>query len=555
MIRIQKSFTPGGFRDNQLQTWAWEHFESFEKLPNLGIHADLFPIIQQSVAFFTPEKREILHGVLTKQYEHLGSESISLEVQENLNVLLNSNSVTVVTGQQIHPLLGPVFVWNKIVSTIQTAREINKKYPDYTAVPVFWMATEDHDFEEIARIPFLNKEYVWEYPVLKQGVPVGQLPTSGIVSIINQMQSDFAHELAWVDFLEGCKVHYLKFTNLADATRSLVNEWFGDSGLLVLDPMDSELKKLGSSVFQGETNGKNFDLFETQSQELKSLQIQPPVHHRNTHLFYFENADENSDVDADEKSSAQMYKIRRRIDFKEDRFTALDSIKSWSKEQFIEELQAHPERFSPNVILRPAYQQALLPNVVYVAGPAEFRYWMQVPSVISSNGLAVPRLQLRLSSAMMTAATQKKMDQIGISQEELFLSESALVKIISDSFENEFQLDQAIEQLNQQMEGVRSQLHSIGYPSLKEVKKEQEEMIKRLRQASKSYKAGEWGENELSRKLTKLSQLKNAGFDSSKPWERSTFIFELMLKFGFRWDINSLPLDGIDEFIWFFDEK
>ncbi len=555
MIRIQKSFTPGGFRDNQLQTWAWEHFESFEKLPNLGIQADLFPIIQQNIAFFTPEKRAILRDVLTKQYEHLGSESISLEVQENLNVLLNPNCVTVVTGQQIHPLLGPVFVWNKIVSTVQTAREINKKYPDYTAVPVFWMATEDHDFEEIARIPFLNKEYVWEYPVLKQGVPVGQLPTSGIVSIINQMQSDFAHELAWVDFLEGCKMHYLKFTNLADATRSLVNEWFGDSGLLVLDPMDSELKKLGSSVFQGETNGKNFDLFETQSQELKSLQIQPPVHHRNTHLFYFENADENSDVDADEKSSAQMYKIRRRIDFKEDRFTALDSIKSWSKEQFIEELQAHPERFSPNVILRPAYQQAFLPNVVYVAGPAEFRYWMQVPSVISSNGLAVPRLQLRLSSALMTAATQKKMDQIGISQEELFLSESALVKIISDSFENEFQLDQAIEQLNQQMEGVRSQLHSIGYPSLKEVKKEQEEMIKRLRQASKSYKAGEWGENELSRKLTKLSQLKNAGFDSSKPWERITFIFELMLKFGFRWDINSLPLDGIDEFIWFFDEK
>ena len=109
--------------------------------------------------------------------------------------------------------------------------------------------------------------------------------------------------------------------------------------------------------------------------------------------------------------------------------------------------------------------------------------------------------------------------------------------------------------MNQLLEKVRTQLHSIGYPNLKEVKKEQEEMIKRLRQASKSYKAGEWGENELSRKLTKLKQLKSSGFDSKNPWERSTFILELMLKFDFRWNKNSLPLDSIDEFIWFFDEK
>lgn len=589
MIRIQKSFTPGGFRDNQLQTWAWEHFESIDSLPNLGVKSNLLPVIQQSIEYFTPDKRILLHQAITKQYRHLDAEYLSPETQENLDALLHSNSVTVVTGQQIHPFLGPVFVWNKIISTVQTAREINRKYPEFTAIPVFWMATEDHDFEEIARIPFFNKEYVWEYPLSIPGVPVGQLPTNGLVSIIDQMQSDFAHELAWVEFLEGCKSHYSKHSNLADATRSLVNEWFGDLGLLVLDPLDSELKNLGSEIFKGEISDVNYDLFENQSTKLKSLSIQPPVHHRRTHLFYFENStgveivqpsetgiselnygrnstNESSDLrikdyiepsenQQNKENISESWSIRRRIDLKNDRFTALDSGKSWSVEQLTAEIQSHPERFSPNVILRPAYQQAILPNVVYIAGPAEFRYWMQVPSIISNNGLTVPRLQLRLSSALMTAATKKKLDQIGIVQEELYLSESELIKIITDSFENEFPLDQSLEQLSKQMELVRTQLHSIGYPNLKEVKKEQEEMIKRLRQASKSYKAGEWGENELSRKLTKLKQLKALGFDSKNPWERSTFILELMLKYGFRWKQNSVPLDEIDEFIWFFDEK
>jgi len=589
MIRIQKSFTPGGFRDNQLQTWAWGHFESIDVLPNLGVKSDLLPVIKQCIECFSPEKRSLLHQALTKQYSHLGAENLSPETQENLDALLYSNSITVVTGQQIHPFLGPVFVWNKIISTVQTAREINRKHPEFTAIPVFWMATEDHDFEEIARIPFLNKEYVWEYPLSTPGVPVGQLPTTGLVSVIDQMQSDFAHELAWVEFLEGCKSHYSKHTNLADATRSLVNEWFGDLGLLVLDPLDSELKKLGSGIFNGEISDLNYDLFENQSTKLKSLSIQPPVHHRRTHLFYFENStgieivqssqtgiselnygknstNESSDLGVkdyieasqdlqNKKNNSGSWAVRRRIDFKNDRFTALDSDKSWSVEQLTAEIQSHPERFSPNVILRPAYQQAILPNVVYVAGPAEFRYWMQVPPVISNNGLTVPRLQLRLSSALMTAATKKKLDQIGIVQEEMYLVESELVKIITDSFENEFALDQSLDELSQQMELVRSQLHSIGYPNLKEVKKEQEEMIKRLRQAFKSYKAGEWGENELSKKLSKLKQLKTSGFDAKNPWERSTFILELMLKYGFRWNLNSVPLDEIDEFIWFLDEK
>ncbi len=589
MIRIQKSFTPGGFRDNELQKWAWEHFESINCIPNLGIKSDLLPVIQQSIDNFTPEKRTLLHKALTKQYSHLGAEKISPETQENLDALLHSNSVTVVTGQQIHPFLGPVFVWNKIISTLQTAQEINRKHPEFKAIPVFWMATEDHDFKEIARIPFLNKEYVWEYPLNIPGVPVGQLPTIGLVSIIDQMQSDFAHELAWVDFLEGCKSHYLKHTNLADATRSLINEWFGDMGLIVLDPMDSEFKTLGSAVFHGEINGSNFDLFEEQFQKLKSISVQPPVHHRRTHLFYFENSTEveivepaetgisevnngksstnetsdlpdqvyteTSENQQNNKNNSRSWAIRRRIDYKNNRFTTLESNKSWSVEEFTKEIQSDPERFSPNVILRPAYQQAILPNVVYIAGPAEFRYWMQVSPVISNNGLTIPRLQLRLSSALITAATQKKLDQIGIVQEELYLEESELVKIITDSFENEFALDHSLEQLSQQMELVRSQLHSIGYPNLKEVKKEQEEMLKRLRQASKSYKAGEWGENDLSRKLAKLRQLKTSGFDSKNPWERTTFLIELMLKWGFRWGKESIPLNEIDEFVWFYPEN
>jgi bacillithiol biosynthesis cysteine-adding enzyme BshC len=541
MIRFENSATPEGFRDARLQQWAWGTFEPFEPIPNLGIQSDVQPILNQVINEFKSDKREILHDVIIRQYSSLSPDLISPETRKNIELLRDTKSVTVVTGQQIHPFLGPVFVWNKIISTIQTSADINAKYPDYRAIPVFWMATEDHDFDEISAVPFLNKEYKWEYPLEQKGVPVGLLPNEGVVALIEQMQADFAHEVKWVELLEQSKVHYLNHSNLADATRSLVNEWFGEFGLVVIDPMDPALKQMGSAIFQGELSDANFELFEAQAEFLKLNRIEPPVHHRRTHLFYF-----------DESSS---HKLRKRIDYKDGIYSTLDSSVTWTQEQFQKELKLHPERFSPNVILRPAYQQAILPNVVYVAGPAEFKYWMQVPPVIESCGLSVPRLQLRLSSAWMNSGTQKKLDQIGIEVHEIFKSEQVLLDQITQSFENNFQLDGAIQDLQMKLEEIRTQLHAISYPQLKEVKKEHEEVIKKLRAASRSYKSGEWGDNELSRSISRLKQLKAAGFDSSNPWERKIFIIEIMLKSEFVWSKSVVDPSSISEFIWFTENR
>ncbi len=555
MIRFENSATPEGFRDARLQQWAWGSFEPLDGIPNLGIQADLWPILNQTATKFTSEKRQILHDAIHQQYSSLSSDLISPETRKNIELLRDTKSVTVVTGQQIHPFLGPVFVWNKIISTIQTAADINAKYPDYKAIPVFWMATEDHDFDEISAVPFLNKEYKWEYPLEQKGVPVGLLPNEGVVALIEQMQADFAHEVKWVELLEQSKVHYLNHSNLADATRSLVNEWFGEFGLVVMDPMDAALKQLGSAVFQGELSDANFELFEAQAEYLKLNRIEPPVHHRRTHLFYFDQSVENENTDSKTSNSQKALVVRRRIDFKDNLYTALDFSVQWNQIQFEEELKLHPERFSPNVILRPAYQQAILPNVVYVAGPAEFKYWMQVPPVIESCGLSVPRLQLRLSSAWMNSGTQKKLDQIGLNASEIFKSEKALIEQITQSFENNFQLDGAIQDLQMKLEEIRTQLHAISYPQLKEVKKEHEEMIKKLRAASRSYKSGEWGENELSRSINRLKQLKAAGFDSSNPWERKIFIIEIMLKSEFVWSKSAVDVTSISDFIWFTENR
>lgn len=555
MIRFENSATPEGFRDARLQQWAWGSFEPLDGIPNLGIQADLWPILNQTATKFTSEKRQILHDAIHQQYSSLSSDLISPETRKNIELLRDTKSVTVVTGQQIHPFLGPVFVWNKIISTIQTAADINAKYPDYKAIPVFWMATEDHDFDEISAVPFLNKEYKWEYPLEQKGVPVGLLPNEGVVALIEQMQADFAHEVKWVELLEQSKVHYLNHSNLADATRSLVNEWFGEFGLVVMDPMDAALKQLGSAVFQGELSDANFELFEAQAEYLKLNRIEPPVHHRRTHLFYFDQSVENENTDSKTSNSQKALVVRRRIDFKDNLYTALDFSVQWNQIQFEEELKLHPERFSPNVILRPAYQQAILPNVVYVAGPAEFKYWMQVPPVIESCGLSVPRLQLRLSSAWMNSGTQKKLDQIGLNASEIFKSEKALIEQITQSFENNFQLDGAIQDLQMKLEEIRTQLHAISYPQLKEVKKEHDEMIKKLRAASRSYKSGEWGENELSRSINRLKQLKAAGFDSSNPWERKIFIIEIMLKSEFVWSKSAVDVTSISDFIWFTENR
>ena len=520
-MNLKASKTPAFFRSSTLQDLAWGENQN-PAFPYTGVNASILPILSELEHQFSPEKRNILANILLRQYN--GIELTSQQVN-NIEALKQSNSFTVVTGQQIHPIMGPFFVWNKIISTIQTANQLGKEYTDKKFIPVFWMASEDHDFEEISGIPFMGKNYEW---MEENGGPVGKLPTKNILTLLDNIQQDFATDEKIVAQIESFKVHYQQFDNLADASRSFMQTYFADSGLLVLDPNEPELKQDFVNQFLHEIKPSFFEDFTQQASILKELNLPISVNPRKTHLFYLDQQQ------------------RLRIDKGEENYTTVKKEMEWTESQLQELAKTSPESLSPNVLMRPLYQQSILPNVVYVAGPSEFYYWMLTPKAFKTAGLAIPRLQLRASSVIVNKGIEKKMQRLKLDMNQIFQSYSVLETLVLQQYKDDFKLDGAINDLKKSYENVWQSLYEIKDPSLKNIKKENEQFLRNLQKISSDYKTGANAESEISTLLLTLKSLKESAFNEANPQERTLYCLEYLVKYGAFPAISDI--EGISEF-------
>ena len=190
---------------------------------------------------FSADKRSVLVDALREQYSRLKISETGEKVSEQISLLENSNTCTIVTGQQIHPALGPLLVFYKILSCLDTAEKYKEEHPEYDFVPIFWMATEDHDLAEVQRVTLYNDVFVWD---TDQTGPVGRMETSGLVNLMEQLEERVDDTPDHHEFLKLCKECYSAHDNFADATREIVHRLFGGHGIVVLDPDDQSLKSL-----------------------------------------------------------------------------------------------------------------------------------------------------------------------------------------------------------------------------------------------------------------------------------------------------------------------
>lgn len=126
---------------------------------------------------FTQEKRQTLVSALEKQYSNLDS-------KPDFSILLDDNTFTVTTGHQLNIFTGPLYVIYKIVTIINLAKRLKTEFPDYNFVPVYWMASEDHDFEEISVFNLFGKNYKWE---TTQKGAVGRMNPAELRAICDQI--------------------------------------------------------------------------------------------------------------------------------------------------------------------------------------------------------------------------------------------------------------------------------------------------------------------------------------------------------------------------------
>jgi len=358
---------------------------------------------------FPDEHRKILVQSLKGQYKKDGVK-VDQEggVSSHLIQLEAPNTFTVTTGHQLCLFTGPLYFIYKIVSTLKLCDTLKLKYPDYNFVPIYWMATEDHDFEEVNHFNVGDRTFKWQ---TEQKGAVGRMSLSEMEPTSTEFNTWLTDYSSHAEELKRLfQKAYTKHKTLAAATRFLVHELFRDYGVVIVDGDDQALKRLFIPTIKKELL-EEFSAKEVgaQSEKLaKKYKIQ--VNPREINLFYLTD---NS---------------RERLIKENDSYRVNDTSISFSEQEILVELEKYPERFSPNVLLRPVYQESILPNLAYIGGGGELAYWFQLKTTFEEAKIPMPLLLLRNSVVWLNEKQTKVFRKLRISNKQLFLKDGVLIK-------------------------------------------------------------------------------------------------------------------------------
>ncbi|MEW5676117.1 bacillithiol biosynthesis cysteine-adding enzyme BshC [Flavobacterium enshiense] len=358
--------------------------------------------IEEKAANFSPENRKTLVTALKEQYNGF---EISEATRQHIALLEDDNTFTITTGHQLNLFTGPLYFIYKIVSTINLVKQLKSAYPDYNFVPVYWMATEDHDFEEISYFYFKNKKIHWNRESFG---PVGRLSTEGLDEVFEVFSKELGIGNNADHLRELFRKTYLEHSNLANATRFLVNKLFNEEGLVIVDGDDVSLKKLFVSFVKQEiTEQLSFKKVSETLKQFEKYEIQ--VNPREINLFYIED------------------NLRERIVFENGKFQVNNTKISFTESELLSEIENHPNKISPNVLLRPLYQEIVLPNLCYIGGGGEIAYWLELKSMFEAHQVTFPVLLLRNSVLLATEKQIKKTDALNLSWADLFSKQTELI--------------------------------------------------------------------------------------------------------------------------------
>jgi bacillithiol biosynthesis cysteine-adding enzyme BshC len=391
------------------------------------------------------QHRKILVAHLQKQYEGL---TLSDKVSANIQLLSNDNTFTVTTAHQPNIFTGPLYVIYKTFHVIKLAEELKQKFPEYNFVPVYFMGSEDADLDELNHITINQRKYVWQ---TKQTGAVGRMKVDkALLQLINEIEGQLSVLPHGKEVIEIFRSSYKENTTIQQSTLVLLNTLFGDYGLLVLIADNAILKKLFQSVMEKEL--KEQFSHKAVAEATKNLEKHYKVQAsgREINLFYL----------TDDK--------RERIEIEDSKFK-VESLKlEWSAEEMLDELNDHPERFSPNVILRGVFQETILPNIAFVGGGGELAYWLELKEVFKQAGVPYPVLLLRNSFLLINEKQNQTINKLGLQDADLFSDEHELMKkIVSVNTNNSYALNGKFESfenlyntLKQQATDIDATLHA-----------------------------------------------------------------------------------------------
>jgi bacillithiol synthase len=353
--------------------------------------------------------------------QHQDSLYFSNAQKLNIEALKNKNTYTITTGHQLCLFTGPLYFIYKIITIINLAEKLNESQSEKKFVPVYWMATEDHDFDEVNHLHLQDRTIRWKRNA--HGA-VGELDMQGIEEVIHNLKSALGqsdHAKKWIEIVTEC---YVGAKDFATATRNFVNYLFAEFGVIVLDANRSFFKNQFKSVLHQ-------DIFEHQTintykdtlkyYETNKLEAQVLV--RDINCFYL---DKN---------------LRARLEKHGDEFIVVDTKIKFSAAEMEEIFANQIQKISPNVILRPLYQQTILPNAAYIGGPSENDYWLQLKAIFDQYQVAFPVLMPRQFALLIDEKASELLSAMQMDVQDVLLKEDALVKVYLRKSEKAYSLE------------------------------------------------------------------------------------------------------------------
>jgi len=361
--------------------------------------------IESRKQFETP--RGLLVEELRRQYQHLPLTNIQ---EQNLQLLLQSSTYTVCTAHQPNIFTGHLYFIYKILHTVKLADHLNNSIPENKFIPVFYMGSEDADLDELGHISLNGEKLNWE---TKQTGAVGRMKVDKqLTKLIDRIAGELEVEKQGKELIDLLRRSYREGIMLQDATLNLVNELFKDFGLLVLIPDNVELKRHFNPIVKKElTEQFSHILVEKTGEKLgKNYKVQASG--REINFFYLTET------------------RRERIEKEGERFKVAELGLSWSEKELLSEVDAHPERFSANVILRGVFQEMILPNVAFIGGGGEIAYWLELQKVFEAANVPFPVLIVRNSFLIVNKQQKELAEKLGFEIIDFFKSADELITSI-----------------------------------------------------------------------------------------------------------------------------
>ena len=456
-----------------------------------------------------PTDRQLLADVLTEQYQEMANPELALKQIEDLR---QADTFTVTTAHQPSLFLGPLYFIYKAISTINLAAQV-EKYTGKRIVPVFVLGSEDHDLEELNHIRLFNKELRWE-PGLSG--PVGKMPAKTLQPVLETLKEILGgseNALALQDALECC---YNSKSSFASATQAFLHNFLGKHGLLVFNMGHKMLKRKFIPIMRDELlNQSSHPLIAETMEQLAEIGFKAQANPREINLFYLQPG------------------RRDRIVLEEDRYIVLDTDLSFTQAEILTELEEHPERFSPNVILRPLYQEMILPNLAYVGGGGELAYWLERKSQFAHYQIPYPILVRRNSVLWFDKDSIKRSLKFGFKRSRYFDDTDALVRsYIEAQADAEISLETEMQAISQIYDTIAHKAKMIDPTLEKAVRADEVKASGQIKQWEGRLIRAEKQKHEIA--LNQLRNLKEKLFPASSLQERYDNFIPYYLKNGER---------------------